>query len=386
MKGVPVQAGCHACLNCAVPMHGRLCGHEYPDGLPEGVKIELLVSRLSQHGQHMALQDHNDSLLCFICFNAATATHSSKSPSGDGDVATKSTATPLPLDVPIATDFNTSQPTSSDRESAGANTNVSDFGIAVPTVPSIAECDAEFRMQFYSNLDKRVRESQKNTKLFRPLFKTREEAMEIIKLLSEWDGISTGKRKRVHHSKQEYRYRDKYVLHHGSGTNALRHRETGVRVAIYEDMFEVMYDAHVGMGHARTARNILNELKNEWFGIIQADVQLVVDLCPNCVGNTSRIRTSQTPLKMLFSPTFGHRAQVDLVDMSFCETDDGYKWIVRYRDHHSGKCDVGATKSKTAQEIAPVVIRIMASTLVPNILQSDNGGEFLGETLKAVNR
>ena len=58
---------------------------------------------------------------------------------------------------------------------------------------------------------------------------------------------------------------------------------------------------------------------------------------------------------------------------------------MRYRDHHSGKCDVGATKGKTSQEVAPVVIRIMASTLVPNILQSDNGGEFLGDTLKAVN-
>ena len=67
MKGVPVQAGRHACMNCAVPMHGGLCSHEYPDGLPEGVNIELLVSRLSQHGQHMTLQDRNDSLLCFIC-------------------------------------------------------------------------------------------------------------------------------------------------------------------------------------------------------------------------------------------------------------------------------------------------------------------------------
>jgi hypothetical protein len=28
----------------------------------------------------------------------------------------------------------------------------------------------------------------------------------------------------------------------------------------------------------------------------------------------------------------------------------------------------------------------MASTLVPSILQSDNGGEFRGKTLKAVNR
>ena len=74
------------------------------------------------------------------------------------------------------------------------------------------------------------------------------------------------------------------------------------------------------------------------------------------------------------------------MDMTSCETEDGYKWIVRYRDHHSGKCDVGATKNKTSAEIAPVVIRNMASALVPSILQSDNGGEFLGKTLKAVNR
>jgi hypothetical protein len=140
------------------------------------------------------------------------------------------------------------------------------------------------------------------------------------------------------------------------------------------------------MGHARTARNILLELKNSWFGITAADVQLVIDLCPTCIGNTSRIKVSQTPLKMLFSPTIGHRAQVDLIDMTSNETEDGFKWIVHYRDHHSGKCDICATKGKTAAEIAPVVIRIMASTLIPNILQSDNGGEFLGETLAMINR
>eukprot|EP00804_Cyclotella_cryptica_P001560 CCRYP_003764-RA/>CCRYP_003764-RA protein AED:0.06 eAED:0.01 QI:0/-1/0/1/-1/0/1/0/69 len=68
--------------------------------------------------------------------------------------------------------------------------------------------------------------------------------------------------------------------------------------------------------------------------------------------------------------------------MCSCETDDGYNWIVRYRDHHSWKCDVGVTKGKTAAEVAPVVICIMASNLIPNILQSDNGGEFLGETIR----
>jgi hypothetical protein len=62
---------------------------------------------------------------------------------------------------------------------------------------------------------------------------------------------------------------------------------------------------------------------------------MVVDLCPTYVGNTSRFHMSQTPLKMLFSPTIGHRAQVYLVDISSCETNEEYKWIVHYWDHHS---------------------------------------------------
>ena len=86
--------------------------------------------------------------------------------------------------------------------------------------------------------------------------------MEIINVLSEWDDISTGKRKQVHHSRQDSRHCEKYVLCPGSGTNALQHRATGLCVVIYEDMFDVIHAAHVGMGHAHTAQNILNELKN----------------------------------------------------------------------------------------------------------------------------
>ena len=66
MIGVPVQAGRHACMNCAVQMHGGLCGHEFPDGIPGGVNIDQLVTRLSRHGQDIASQHRNDSLLCFI--------------------------------------------------------------------------------------------------------------------------------------------------------------------------------------------------------------------------------------------------------------------------------------------------------------------------------
>eukprot|EP00804_Cyclotella_cryptica_P012261 CCRYP_013846-RA/>CCRYP_013846-RA protein AED:0.89 eAED:0.89 QI:0/0/0/0.5/1/1/2/0/334 len=207
-------------------------------------------------------------------------------------------------------------------------------GLQIPRIPTEEECqeasDDEFRTQFYSNLEKRLAESRENSQNFRPLFKTKAEALETIRLIEDWNAFTSDgkKRKRCAHTRHQYRLREKFELAIGSGTNCLRHRQTGCRVAIYEDLFDVIRDAHVGMGHARTARNILLELKNSWFGITAADVQLVIDLCPTCIGNTSRIKTSQTPLKMLFSPTIGHRAQVDLVDMTSNETEDGFKWIV----------------------------------------------------------
>jgi hypothetical protein len=103
-------------------------------------------------------------------------------------------------------------------------------------------------------------------------------------------------------------------------------------------------------------------------------VQVLLNLCPVCQSNPKKIVAKQVTLKMT---TIGHRAQVD--------TKGGYKWILRYIDHHSETSDVGASKDKTAAHIAPIIIRIMALTLIPCILQSYNGGEFLGETV-AVNR
>ena len=375
MKGLPVQEGRHNCLNCVTPMHGGLCGHEYPDGLPEGVDRAQLLSRLSEHGKANASKNLNDALLCFICYNAVSSSHRSKSPTG-----------------PTSDEVRGPAPADSANTGRNSGTSENQPDAEIPHIPAEEECqeasDEEFRTQFYANLEKRLEESRANSENFRPLFKTKAEALEIIQLIEDWNAFTSdgNKRKRCSHTRHQYRLREKFELAIGRGTNCLRHCQTGCRVAIYEDLFDVIRDVHVGMGHARTARNILQGLKNSWFGITAADVQLVIDLCPTCIGNTSRIKSSQTPLKMLFSPTIGHRAQVDLIDMSSNETEDGFKWIVRYRDHHSGKCDVGATKGKTAAEIAPVVIRIMASTLIPNILQSDNGGEFLGETVAMVNR
>ena len=58
-----------------------------------------------------------------------------------------------------------------------------------------------------------------------------------------------------------------------------------MHVTIYEGMFNVILTAHVGLGSAMTVQNILNKVKQEWYDIAQADIQLIIDLHPVCVVN-----------------------------------------------------------------------------------------------------
>jgi hypothetical protein len=94
----------------------------------------------------------------------------------------------------------------------GVDSGLNDMGmVRVPTIPSVAECEEEFSKMFYSNVDKRLMETQKIPN-YRPLFKTTQEALEIIALISTWDETGSGKRKCVHHTRQEYRIWKKYEV------------------------------------------------------------------------------------------------------------------------------------------------------------------------------
>lgn len=53
MPHASVEAGCHACLNCAISMHEGLCDYEISDVLPGGLAISSLVDNLSQRGHNI---------------------------------------------------------------------------------------------------------------------------------------------------------------------------------------------------------------------------------------------------------------------------------------------------------------------------------------------
>ena len=190
----------------------------------------------------------------------------------------------------------------------------------------------------------------------------------------------------VKHDKKDYQIRNKFYVGDGVAGSSLREKKSGLKVANCKELFDTIYAAHKQLSHSKTARSVRTLLAKEWYGITEEAVQLCIDVCPGCVAKKAKITAKQPPLKMMISPTIGFRAQMDLIDMTSQPTDEGYKWILRYHDHLSGFGHVASLKNKSAVETGDKLIQILGTAPLPNILQSDNGGEFLGHCKDLVNK
>jgi hypothetical protein len=74
------------------------------------------------------------------------------------------------------------------------------------------------------------------------------------------------------------------------------------------------------------------------------------------------------------------RWQIDLIDMSNYDKNNGYKYIFNCIDVFSRKVWLRALKDKTAKLSRDALRNIIAEADVkPDAIQTDNGGEFLGE-------
>ena len=66
------------------------------------------------------------------------------------------------------------------------------------------------------------------------------------------------------------------------------------------------------------------------------------------------------------------RCQVDLIDMQ-TQGDNQYKFILVYQDHLTKFVQLRPLKTKTAEEVAYVLLDIFTIFGAPSIFQSDNG-------------
>jgi hypothetical protein len=133
----------------------------------------------------------------------ASASHTSKAPASPSHEAASS-PTDMPGDLDV--EGNTQQVNTSNPCPIGIYDDMSCDLIVdspapppflIPTISTEEECDAEFRLQFYANVEKRLTESRQNSPNFQPLFKSKEEALEIIGVLNDWIEPASCKRKGV---------------------------------------------------------------------------------------------------------------------------------------------------------------------------------------------
>lgn len=164
-------------------------------------------------------------------------------------------------------------------------------------------------------------------------------------------------------------------------------KKTGKKVAVYEDVLDIIYNSHMSLGHSRDKWTNKKDIEKEYYGVTEGLIFTFISICPKCIPSSKTFKAPEmNPLKFILSPTIGVRAQMDLVDMTSHKTKEGYKWILRYQDHRSSFKHVNALKTRTAAEVSAALIAILGIAVMPQILQSDNSGEFPGACIAAVKK
>jgi len=100
-------------------------------------------------------------------------------------------------------------------------------------------------------------------------------------------------------------------------------------------------------------------------------------MCPTCAAYTPAVKEAHiTPIK---SDYCFQRLVMDLKEFKdYTQDNNGYRYALTIIDHFSGYAWVYVLKSKTAHEVKDCLKPFFEEHGVPEIFQSDNGGEFIG--------
>ncbi len=159
-------------------------------------------------------------------------------------------------------------------------------------------------------------------------------------------------------------------------------KEHPSKVPYLEILFDIIHDAHLFLGHPKDCRVTKVHIDGWWWGIPENAVKVYRNLCPPCLRHSCPpAAESLQPLRMIISDTIGSRCQMDLIDYTRrldMNRDGVFTLILRYVDHFSGFSQLAALKDKSSKSVGNALIRILSSAVLPEVLQSDNGKEFLG--------
>ncbi|CAF4046187.1 unnamed protein product [Rotaria sordida] len=148
-----------------------------------------------------------------------------------------------------------------------------------------------------------------------------------------------------------------------------------------DEIFDIIQNAHTAIGH-RGIKYTMKEIKKKYINITEKQIKLFLSGCYECKVKRSKPKhSSKLVINPITSNDFNSRGQVDLIDMQSCP-DGPYKFILNYQDHFTKFCSLKPLKPKTAAEVAYQLLDIFTTFGAPEILQSDNGREFVAKVIQ----
>lgn len=88
-------------------------------------------------------------------------------------------------------------------------------------------------------------------------------------------------------------------------------------------------------------------------------------------------------MKPIIHSQMNSRSQIDIIDLQ-SDPDGDFHFIFNYQDHLTKFVTLRPLRTKTAEEVALVLLDVFTTFGTPCILQTDNGREFMNRLLESL--
>lgn len=151
-------------------------------------------------------------------------------------------------------------------------------------------------------------------------------------------------------------------------------------VVPHDDIFDTIVHEHCAIQHQGTNKTWY-EVARRYHGIPKSAVDWVLQRCMLCHMHCAGPRPA--PWQPIVSHRVMERVQMDLIDMR--EQPDGkYCWILHVKDHYSRFCMLYPLRRRSGTAVVRHLMEWIAILGPPQILQTDNGREFVNEAIQHV--
>lgn len=148
-----------------------------------------------------------------------------------------------------------------------------------------------------------------------------------------------------------------------------------------DDVFTILRETHLQIGHGGRNR-MMAALKERYMNITAQMVLIFINLCEICQKKAKAPKKGVGMRPMVFSE-MNYLCQIDLIDMQ-ANADGIYKFILVYQDYLTKFIILRPLHKECACEVAHKLIDIFTIFGAANILQSDNGHEFISQVVEEV--